>query len=387
MLLGGVLFLPLIVVFAALARQFDHSGGPALYGNAAFGSFVGFQAGWTRFASTVAVIAANSHVVVSYAAALWPALDGPVARPLAVALFQLFFVVVNLTGTNRAVRTLGVVTLVKLAPLAALVGAGFAQGSSELGVTLPHFSNAEQVALLTFYAFMGFESATMPAGEMKRPRHDIPLALVGMLALVTLTYMAVIWAFIAIVPDPREGGEMALTLAADEAFGRMGTIAIVVAAAFSVGGNTLNNMLNLPRMTYGMAELGMLPGWFAHVSPRFLTPDFSILFLGVCSVLFSLTGGFVLLATASTLSRLATYLICAAAVPMLRWRGRRSSGADIGGFEIAAAVLAFAGSIWVASQADTRAWLTLAGIVAFGSVLYLIAQLRPKADEPPVEPA
>lgn len=382
MLLGGLLFLPLIVVFAALARQFDNSGGPALYGNAAFGPFFGFQAGWTRYAASVASIAANAHVIVTYAATLWPVLEGSVARPLAVALFQLFFVLVNLAGMTRAIGALGLITVIKLAPLAALIGAGFAQGSPDgLGLALPQFSDAEQVVLLTYYAFMGFEGATMSAGEMKRPRRDIPLALAGMLALTTLLYMLVIWAYIAIVPDPAAGGEMALAYAASEAFGQLGNIAIVIGAAFSVGGNTLNSMINASRLSYGMAEMRMLPRLFQHVSPRFLTPDFSILFLGTACILFSLTGGFRELAVASTLSRLVTYVICSAALPVLRARGGPASGADISRFELAMAALAIVASIWVATHADARAWLTLGGILALGIVLYLIARRAPKPEE------
>jgi len=372
MVLGGVLFLPLIIVFATLARQFDHSGGPALYGDAAFGPFFGFQAGWTRFASSVTTIAANSHVVVSYAATLWPALGNPVAHAVAVIAFQIFFVAVNLIGINRAVGTLGVITAIKLAPLAALIVAGFAQGGAGPRLVLPQFTDAEAVVLLTFYAFMGFENVTMPAGELRRPKRDIPLAMIGMLGMVTLFYVLIIWAYVAIVPSPGAGGDMALSIAAEEAFGRAGAVAIVIAAAFSVGGNTFNDLLNTPRMTYGMAELRMLPRWFQHVSPRFLTPDYSILFVGTASILFSLTGGFVLLATAGTLSRLMTYLICSAAVPVLR-----SRGADIGRFEVAMAALAFIASIWIATHADLRAWLTLMAILLVGSVLYVVARRTP----------
>ena len=56
MLLGGILFLPLILVFARLSARFDHSGGPVLYGTAAFGRFVGFQAGWARLASSIVTL-------------------------------------------------------------------------------------------------------------------------------------------------------------------------------------------------------------------------------------------------------------------------------------------------------------------------------------------
>lgn len=373
-LLGGVLFFPLIFVFASLAKRFDHSGGPMLYGEAAFGPFVGFQAGWMRYASSLASMAANAHVVISYLAALWPVLDGPVARPVAVALFILAFTLINLFGMTKAIGVLGSMTLIKLLPLAGLVIAGLAMGSPDIGFVLPEFTAFETVVLLTFYAFIGFENVTMPAGELRAPKRDIPTALIGILLFVTLFYMLIIWAYIAI--DPAGSSDtMPLAVAAEAVMGQVGAIAIVVAAAFSIGANTLGGFVALPRMTFGMAEEGMLPPVFMRVSKRFLTPDFSILFLGGMGIIVGVTGSFVFLAVAGTLSRLVTYLICAAALPVIQQQEARNGTGPRFSFETLMAILALISSLWVASQADARAFLTLAGILAVGSLLYLLGRM------------
>ena len=71
MLFGALLVLPLVFVFAALAARFDTHGGPVLYATAAFGPFFGFQAGWSRYASGVVAVAANTQVAIAYLARCW----------------------------------------------------------------------------------------------------------------------------------------------------------------------------------------------------------------------------------------------------------------------------------------------------------------------------
>lgn len=372
-LIGGLACFPLVFVFATLARRFEGNGGSMLYGEAAFGPFVGFQAGWTRYASSLTSIAANSHVMVSYLSAIWPVLDEPVARLVTVSLFILAFTLINLFGVGKAIGALGGMTAVKLLPLVALVAAGLFAGSPAIGITLPQFGDFESVVLLTFYAFMGFEIASTPAGEMKNPKRDLPRAFIGTLALVTLFYMLVIWAYIAIDPG-NSSSSLPLAAAAETILGQVGSLIIVIAAVFSIGSNTLNGFINMPRMTYGMAEKGLLPGWFMHVSKRFQTPSFSILFMGGGAMLFASTGGFVTLAVAGTLSRLITYLICAAAVPVLQARDRADGTGRIVPFETIMAVAAFAFSLWIASHADMRAFVTLAGLLVAGTVLYFVAR-------------
>jgi amino acid transporter len=368
LLLGGILFLPLVLVFAWLSARYDQSGGSVLYGKTAFGDFAGFQAGWSRYASAIVTVAANTHVMVSYLATIFPLFDGPIMRPLSVALFIGFITIVNLFSLRGSVGTLGVLTAIKILPLFALIFAGLATGGADLGLMVPEFSDAESVILLTYYAFIGFEYVILPAGEMKNPKRDIPRALVTMLAAVTLLYMLVIWAYIGINPTGA-GDEDALAIAAREVMGEAGALAIVIAAAVSIGANNFAGGIALPRMTYGMAEQRMLPRWFMAVSPRLGTPVNSILFYGVASILFGLWEGFLVLALAGTLTRLLTYIISAAALPVIEHREGK-----IDPLHAVMAVLAIASSIWVSTHANAQSWQVFGGIFVVGTGLYFIAR-------------
>jgi len=374
MLLGAVIILPLAFVFSELASRFDRHGGPVLYARTAFGPFIGFQAGWARYASGVVSVAANTQVSVAYLAVLFPVLDDPLLRSAAVIAFIVFLTAVNLIGMRTSVGTLGVMTAVKILPLVALVIFGLATRDPAIGFSLPEFSAFESVVLLTFYAFMAFENGTFAAGEMRDAKRTIPRALVTTLAAVALFYMLIIWAYLAIAPDAA-GDESALAAAAGELAGQAGVIVISLAAAFSISANTLAGGIVVPRMTFGMAEQGMLPRIFAHVSARFHTPDASILFYGGAAIVFSLWGGFAILAVASTLSRLVMYLLTALALPVLE---RRDAG-KAPWRHVLIAGLAVLSVLWVASHASAQAFQILGLILIVGTGLYFLARREPLA--------
>ncbi|WP_370189199.1 APC family permease [Qipengyuania sp.] len=367
MLIGGILFLPLALCYAWMASRFEHSGGSVLYGEAAFGRFVGFQAGWARYASAIVTAAANMHVMVAYLAALFPGLAGPVAAPVAVAIGLALITLVNLYGMRASVGTLGVMTAIKLLPLGLLVVSALFAGGGMGEVALPQFSAVESVVLLTFYAFIGFEGVVEAAGEFKNPKRDVPLSIVTMVSGVTLLYMAIIWAFIAI--GPQFAGETnALAGVAQASMGQLGSLAIVIAASFSIGANNFASGVAQPRLMYGMAERGMLPRWFEYVHPRFLTPFNAILFYGVVAILFGLWEGFEVLAIAGTLVRLVTYIVTSCALPVLEHREGR-----IDPWHLACVVFAVGSSLFIAAQAQAQAWIVLGGFIAAGTLLYFIA--------------
>ncbi|MDM3871034.1 APC family permease [Porticoccus sp. W117] len=376
MLLGAVLILPLTIILATLAARFDAHGGPVLYTQAAFGSFVGFQTGWSRYASGVVAVAANTQVAVAYLAVLFPVLEDPLINVSAVIGFIAFTTIVNIVGMRTSVGTLGVMTVIKLAPIVILVLVGLVTRDPAIGFHLPEFTEVESVILLTFYAYMAFENATFPAGEVRNPKRNIPLVLITSLFAVALFYMLVIWTYLAIAPEV-SGNESALAAAAGELFGQTGVVIISVAAAFSIGANTLSGGTVTPRLTYGMAEQGTLPKVFAYVSSRFQSPYFSILFYGAAAILFSLWGGFVVLALASTLSRIVMYLLTAFALPVLQ----RKNNEKTSWWHLLMVLLAAASTIWVASHASGEAYQMLGFILAVGTGLYFLA-VRKNLHEP-----
>src|SRR3546814_2909479 len=78
----------------------------------------------------------------------------------------------DLYSMRASVGTLGLLTAIKLVPLAALLLAAAVVGSARGEIVLPQFSQIESVILLAYYAFIGFENVVETAGEMKRPKRD-----------------------------------------------------------------------------------------------------------------------------------------------------------------------------------------------------------------------
>lgn len=375
MLLGGLLFLPLALVFAWLATRFDQSGGPVLYGKSAFGSFAGFQAGWGRYVSGAVAMAANTHVMVSYFAALFPALQDELLATVVAVLVIATLTIINLFSMRGSVNSLGGLTALKLVPLAILVGAALFGSYDTPGIVLPQFSQVETVVLLLFYAFIGFEGVAVVAGELRDPKRDLPRVLIAILAGVTILYAIIIWAYLAIGAQP-DAEESALAASAEAVLGDLGTVMIVLGAGFSILANSFSGVVVVPRMAYGMAQQGMLPAWFERVHPRYLTPANAILFYGAVSCLCAMWGGFLVLAAASTLSRLLGYVITAAALPVIE---RREGDTSL--LRNLVALLALGSSFWISSHANTEAWTVFVVLLMVGTGLYFFGR-RPTLSTP-----
>src|SRR4029453_6534952 len=118
LLIVGLWGMLIALCYADLAGRFDSSGGPQLYASAAFGRFIGFQAGWMLYAARAAALAANAHVLAAYAGALWPPLNSSLTIIGTIGAITL----INVVGIRRAVDTLGGMTMLKLMPLI-LIGA------------------------------------------------------------------------------------------------------------------------------------------------------------------------------------------------------------------------------------------------------------------------
>lgn len=362
LLAGGAVML-VALCLADLAARYDRSGGPQLYVTEAFGPFAGFQAGWLIYASRIAATAANATVLAAYAAALWPALpQGPVAAAAIV-----FVTAINLLHLNRVAAGLGLLAIAKLLPLAILVIAGIGFASPD--VTLPDFGAVESVALVALYAFVGFEAAAIPAGETRDPRRAIPRALLGTVALITVTYVLVQLAYSAAAIG---GSDRPLADLAALRLGPWGAALIAITAIVSVFANITSAVAATPRLTAALADEGRLPPWFGKRSAVTAAPIASILAYGALALILAATGSFIFLAVVSSLARLFVYAASAAAVTAFDRRNGRLR--PIMGIAIPLIVLILCG--WAAAQSSATEWATLAAFVAAGTLLYLAASRR-----------
>jgi amino acid transporter len=376
--LGALAIAPIMFCFAALASRFAGTGGPALYVGHAFGRFAGFQAGWAFYVARLTAFAANLNLLATSVAYLLPAAHGPVLRATLLALVVGGMIWVNVVGARTAIRSLGALTALKLLPLLAmaLVGAWHLDtGVLAAAARPPPTAELGSAILLVIYAYVGFESGLVPAGEAKHPRRDMPRALLWALATAALLYALIQAGAQSVLPELADSARP-LVDAGERWLGTTGAVLVLLGLLASVGGNLVGSMFTTPRITYRLGLDGQLPAWFAAVHPRYRSPANSVWVYGVLALLLAVTGSFVWLAVLSVFARLLIYVACIAALPA----ATRGAPADPTAFRLRGgwavpglALLACAG---LASQVSLVSVLATLALLGVGSGLYAWARRR-----------
>ncbi len=375
----GLAMTPIVLTFAEAASYFRATGGPILYVGSVFGPFAAFQTGWATYMARATAFAANVNLLVDMLGWLWPRASVGATRAILVIGIPLFLTAVNVVGSKHAMRTAGVLTVLKIAPLLLLAGSGIfvlTPDAFPLGSTpLPPIADVGAAILLAIYAFVGWEVALVPAGEARNPERDLPRALLFGLAGVAVFYVLIQSVCVAALPDLATS-QRPLVDAAEAILGPWGAVVLLFGAVASIGGNLAVSVISGSRTTYALAQEGSLPAWFGRVHEKFRTPAASVVFYGVLVTALASRGSFVWLAGLSVLTRLLLFLLVIAALPRLRARfASGSAGFRLPGGYAIPAVAAIV-CVGLASQVKaSTAWTTL-GFVAAGSVLYVIARRR-----------
>jgi len=371
----GLLIMTVVLSMARAASFFSDTGGPTAYVTHVFGRFAGFQIGWLFTFSRIAAFAANINLMVTYASWFWAPLASGMARTITITLACLALIYVNVIGVKRGLAALFVITALKLIPLSLIVLVGITKINPEIFIAaeLPVFEGLGETILVLLYAFVGFESSAIPAGEARNPRHDIPWALIKTTIFIGVFYFLI--QLVSISVEPGIGSsETPLTDVAMILMGTAGAGLLALGAVLSISGNLTAMMLSAPRMIYAMAQGRTLPAWFGDIHPRYHTPSHSIIFLGLFALLLALSGSFIWLAAMSTIVRLLVYAGCILSLPGLQKTIEPVAEQFRlpGGFTIPAIALSL--SLWLTTHASMESWLVTAGFAVLGSIFYALTR-------------
>ena len=188
--LGAML---LALVFALLGRAYPKTGGPYVYARKAFGDFIGFQTAWSYWINAWVGNAAIAIAFAGYLAVFWgDATKNWIAVLVAISLVWIL-TVANILGAREAGAIQVVTTILKFVPLLVIgvVGLFFMDTGNFEPFTLSSGFDwgVSAAALLTLWAFIGLESATVPAEEVKDPERTIPRATIVGTAAASLLYL------------------------------------------------------------------------------------------------------------------------------------------------------------------------------------------------------
>ena len=156
----------------AARRTFPRTGGPYAYSRRAFGDFVGFQTAWGYWIAAWAENAAIAVAFVGYLAVFWGDLSSNLLAALVGIAVIWLLTLVNIAGARETGAVQVVTTVLKFVPLAVIGVVGlFFIDTDNLTPFAPEgtWSAISAAAPLTLWAFIGLESATVAAGEVKDP--------------------------------------------------------------------------------------------------------------------------------------------------------------------------------------------------------------------------
>ncbi len=258
------------LVFVRLSRKFPRQGGPYRYAYDNFGPFAGFSVAWSYWVSIWCGNAAISVAAVNYLSFFWPELQQSSLLSVIVTLSLVWsLTLLNIKGVRQAGIFQLVTTVLKFIPLA---GLGLMVFMVFNPIAFEPFNLSGQpvlqavtaTAALTLWAFLGLESATVPADNVNNPGVTIPRAtMIGFLA-VAAVYISSTLTIMSVVPNEQlQTSSAPFADAATAIWGEWAGYAIAICAVISCLGALNGWILLQGQMPMTASRDGLLPKIFS----------------------------------------------------------------------------------------------------------------------------
>ncbi len=291
--LGGVVAFAGALTYAELGAMIPSAGGAYVYIREAFGNLPAFLYGWM----ILALIATGAIAAVAVGFAGYLARLGivPAGQTLTVAAAAIVLLAtVNYLGVKPGALVQNVLTVAKVAALAALIVGGFALWS-HVGAPLPVAdAPAARTPLIValgaafvpvLFTIGGWQQMNMAAGEVRDPERSIPRALGIGIGIVIAIYLGANVVYLhALGRDGLAASSAAAADAAERYFGAGGGTFIAVSAMVSIFGFISVAILANARVVYAMAADGNFLPAAGRVHPKFGSPHVAIVLIAVWSL-------------------------------------------------------------------------------------------------------
>jgi amino acid transporter len=286
--------------YASLASRYPRAAGAAYVTHRAFRwPFLSYLIGLAVAASGLTSMGAQANV---FADNLLELIGGP--RLALMLAFLFVMTAINLWGIRQSMWTNLVCTTVEVGGLLFIIAVGarfwggvnylevpqLANADGQLAPQDPSLSLVMTGAVLTFYAFIGFEDMLNVGEEVKEPKWTMPRGIILAQAVAALLYIAVAITAVSVV-DYKElaGAKSPLNSIASRAAPWLPGQTYVYITLFAVANTMLINYVMGSRLLYGMARQGLVPAALGRVHPSRHTPHVAILTLLVIVTVLAFT--------------------------------------------------------------------------------------------------
>jgi APA family basic amino acid/polyamine antiporter len=278
--------------YSELASTIPVSGSAYTYSYATLGELVAWIIGWDlilEYGVSVAAIAVGwggylqSLVESLFGLSIPDAIAGPPGDGGTFNLPAVFLVLavtaLLCVGVRESTRVNALMVAFKLVVLALFVGLGayallFHEGGGAGGFS-PFATHGTagivDAAALIFFAYIGFDAVSTAGEEAEKPQRDLPIAIIGSLAIATVIYIIVAIVAVGLAPADKLGGSeapLADALNIGGGFGSWATDVISLGALVAITSVVLTVLYGQTRIMFSMTRDGLLPRGFGKLSKR-----------------------------------------------------------------------------------------------------------------------
>ncbi len=228
----------------------------------------------------------------------------PVILNLLSFSIVMLITVVLVIGIRESARTNAAMVILKLIVLGffVVVGSQYVKPENWKPFAPNGWAGIQAGAAIVFFAYIGFDAVSTVAEEVRNPKRDLPIGIIGSLIICTVIYIIVAAVFTGIIPynalvnvlstQQAEPLTLALQYANIEKWGNLFVGIVAFGSVIAHTAVLLVFQLGQPRIFFSMARDGLLPQSFARVHPRYRTPYVTTIFtglaVGICSMFTSI---------------------------------------------------------------------------------------------------
>ncbi len=330
---------------------------------------------WLTTGYRTALLSADPAIHGLLESANTPHIAGiPIVIHVPAFAIVMLITVLLLQGAKESVTANNIVVVIKLLALGLFIAVGATHiNTANLHPFAPNgFTGIHQGAAIVFFAYIGFDAISTAAEETKNPQRNLPIGILGGLAICTFIYVIIGFVLTGMVPykelavaDPLA---RALQLAGFNAVGWI----VALGAAVSMSAVLLVFQYGQPRIFFAMARDGLLPQWAAKIHPRTKIPFITTLFTGIVVAVWSLVGDADETYDLTNIGTLFAFTLVSVGVLVLRYKEPDRPRPFRVPFVWPVTILSAAGCLFIMKGLPHQAWERFGIWLAIGLALYFV---------------
>ncbi len=182
------------------------------------------------------------------------------------------------------------------------------------------WSGVARGAAVIFFAYIGFDAVSTAAQEAKNPKRDMPIGILGSLAICTVLYIATAWLLTGVVKYPQLNVAAPVALGMEATGVAWGEYLVLIGSIMGLSTVMLVMLLGQSRVFFSMSRDGLLPEWAGRIHPKFRTPYISSITVGIFVAIFASLIPIGVLGELVSIGTLLAFVIVCAGVWILRRR-------------------------------------------------------------------